>query len=565
MSPAVQIRPLAFLSLIVSLLVAVPGLARVQTPDRLAVVHQDPSALVFEPAVDYGRMTLTVSGPAGDLVQRFDAGEPIVLHLADLADLADPVDGSYSWELRREAVLDPAVSAALAAAREASSDTEALESLAKAGRLPTGPFVQTGAFTVVDGRLVGPGDGPPETDPATLARADGSDVTHKAVLTNANGVIRSSLCVGFSCVDAPDFDDSTILLEEDNTRIKFSDVSDNASYPRNDWEIEANSNQNGGLSYLAFHDCGPDDPEGGCADDPVFGVQAGTRSYSLWVDASGEVGIGTSTPLADLHVTVGDSPTLRLEQNTASGFQAQTWDVAGNETSFFVRDSTNGSTLPFRIRPGAPNNALVVDTDGQVGVGLLSPTEMIHVQESANVNTLIVAENTSDGTAAAGVLRARSNAATVNFQAHGNGRTLSRFGEPLAGWAEFLQVNGNGLIIGTFGDTPLILGTARNNVLEITPGGSLLHRGATIHADYVFEPGYELPSIGEQTDYMWSNKHLPAIGAARVGDDGREVVELGSDRQAIVEELEKAHIYIGQLHERLERMERTIEELTAER
>ena len=99
--------------------------------------------------------------------------------------------------------------------------------------------------------------------------------------------------------------------------------------------------------------------------------------------------------------------------------------MAGNETSFFIRDATNGSTLPFRIRPGASSNALVIDTDGQVGVGHpRRPTEKFHVSESANVNTLLVVENTNSGNTAAGVLRAKSDAATVNFQAHGSGRTI---------------------------------------------------------------------------------------------------------------------------------------------
>jgi hypothetical protein len=70
------------------------------------------------------------------------------------------------------------------------------------------------------------------------------------------------------------------------------------------------------------------------------------------VDDGGRVGLGTSTPVVDLHVVSGDSPTLRLEQNGSSGFTPQTWDVAGNETNFFVRDVTHSSNLPFRIRPG---------------------------------------------------------------------------------------------------------------------------------------------------------------------------------------------------------------------
>ena len=72
----------------------------------------------------------------------------------------------------------------------------------------------------------------------------------------------------------------------------------------------------------------------------------------------GCLGFGTSTPVADLHIKSGNTPTLRLEQDGSPGFTPQTWDVAGNEANYFIRDATNGSTLPFRIRPGAPTSAI---------------------------------------------------------------------------------------------------------------------------------------------------------------------------------------------------------------
>ena len=120
-----------------------------------------------------------------------------------------------------------------------------------------------------------------------------------------------------------------------------------------------------------------------------------------------------------------------------------------------------------------PPNALIVDDTGRVGVGTATPAARFHTYEDANANTFILAENAGTGLSSAGVLRAQSNAAQVNFQAHGNGRTIARFGQPLASWAEFLQVQGNGLIIGTFPATPLILGTASQNRLTIASDGKI--------------------------------------------------------------------------------------------
>ncbi|WP_445150735.1 hypothetical protein [Baekduia sp. Peel2402] len=61
-----------------------------------------------------------------------------------------------------------------------------------------------------------------------------------------------------------------------------------------------------------------------------------------------------------------DTPGIRLAQGNGGGYTAQTWDVAGNEANFFIRDLTGGSKLPFRIRPGAPTSSIDIQTSGTV-------------------------------------------------------------------------------------------------------------------------------------------------------------------------------------------------------
>ena len=131
-----------------------------------------------------------------------------------------------------------------------------------------------------------------------------------------------------------------------------------------------------------------DDIDGG---KTPFTLEAGAPSHSLYVDDGGRLGLGTSTPVVDVHIKSGNTPTLRLEQDGSSGFTPQTWDVAGNEANFFIRDATNGSTLPFRIFPGAPSNALNIEAGtGHVGLGTTSPDVALHVIESANGNATML-------------------------------------------------------------------------------------------------------------------------------------------------------------------------------
>jgi len=163
-------------------------------------------------------------------------------------------------------------------------------------------------------------------------------------------IVNGSTCIGQDCVNGESFGFDTIRLKENNLRIKFQDTSTTSSFPSNDWQITINDSANGGANKFSI-----DDIDGGRTP---FTIEAGAPTHSLYVDDGGKIGLGTSTPVVDLHMKSGNTPTLRLEQDGSSGFSSQTWDVAGNEAGFFIRDATNGSTLPFRIALGSPSGAL---------------------------------------------------------------------------------------------------------------------------------------------------------------------------------------------------------------
>jgi hypothetical protein len=93
-----------------------------------------------------------------------------------------------------------------------------------------------------------------------------------------------------------------------------------------------------------------------------------------------------------------DTPTLRLEQDSSGGWTAQTWDVAGNESNFFIRDATNGSKLPFRIQPNAPSSSLNIKSDGKVGIGTWSPAYSMEL-ETTGEDAVFAAERTNGATA----------------------------------------------------------------------------------------------------------------------------------------------------------------------
>jgi hypothetical protein len=193
-------------------------------------------------------------------------------------------------------------------------------------------------------------------------------------------IITGSLGVGSDSVSGQNFGFDTIILKENNLRFFFDDTSSTSSFPRNDWRIIINDSTNGGASYFAVEDT--------TAGRVPFKIEAGAPANSLYIEDYGRVGIGTALPYVELHIADGDTPTVRLDQDGSYGWVAQSWDVAGNESNFFVRDVTNGSKLPFRIQPSTPDNTLCLRNSegvGRVGIGTWSPQEKLHVEGNAFV------------------------------------------------------------------------------------------------------------------------------------------------------------------------------------
>ncbi len=128
-------------------------------------------------------------------------------------------------------------------------------------------------------------------------------------------------------------------------------------------------------------------------------IEAGADNDSIYVDSSGNqggnVGFGTTSPAVDLDVLSGNTPTLRLRQDASSGFGPQTWDLAGNESNFFIRDVTNGSALPFRIEPGTASNTLYLDNQEFIGIGTTAPQGILHMRRAGQLKLLF--ENSSNG------------------------------------------------------------------------------------------------------------------------------------------------------------------------
>jgi hypothetical protein len=353
--------------------------------NKFASIAANGSSVRWDVSAPNSGLTLTVTAPDGRVFRKeLKAGASPEFTLIDKQGERLP-DGQYTYELRLNPVVSAGAKEKLAASRGKDDEPEAERSTRK--RTLPAESVQSGSFSILNGVVIVAGaleeSGQQSSRTTGQPRIQGvsrvSPVTklgqhHPSLFPDQvipdDLIVQGSLCVGLDCVNNESFGFDTIRLKENNTRISFNDTSVGA-FPTNDWTIRANSSASGGASFLAFVDRGTTE-NGDESGTIVFEVDAGAPANSLKVSNLGRLGLRTATPVLDLHINTSNTPAIRLEQNSSGGFTAQTWDIAGNEANFFVRDVTGGSRLPFRVRPGAPTSSIDISASGNVGIGTAS-------------------------------------------------------------------------------------------------------------------------------------------------------------------------------------------------
>lgn len=337
---------------------------------------------------------------------------------------------------------------------------------------------------------------------------------------NDDVIVRGSECVGVDCSNGESFGFDTLRLKENNLRIKFQDTSTSASFPSNDWQLTANDSSNGGANKFSI-----DDIDGGRTP---FTIEAGARNNALVVEADGDIGIGTLNPAVDLHVVTGNTPTLRLDQDGSSGFTPQIWDIAGNEANFFVRDVTNGSELPFKIKPGADTSSIFIAADNDIGFGTENPAGVFHILRSGNVLTYV--QSSSNEAVQMRMRTDNTNRRLIAVDSGDNQQSQINFGD------SEIQFGGPTLVGANLYATINSTGTTLAGNLEVA--GTVTVGGTQVHPDYVFEPDYKLMPLAKLKSFVNENKHLPEIPSATdVAENGLNMTEMQIKLLKKVEEL----------------------------
>ena len=203
----------------------------------------------------------------------------------------------------------------------------------------------------------------------------------------------------------------------------------------------------------------------------------------------------------------------------------------------FAHLATPLVALVALLFPSIGLSQVVYVVSDKVGVGTNSPVEKLHVKdgnlsiEQSGVDQALMTFKANGKT---WVIGNNPNTGRLTFFAPGGGATTASFKFDQQAQENLFRV-----------------GVLAGDTVDIT--GKLVVNGSDITPDYVFEPDYPLESIEEHAESMWKNRHLPSLTSAE--ENETKGVNLVQHQFGVLKELEKAHIYIAQLNEKLKTLE----------
>lgn len=183
--------------------------------------------------------------------------------------------------------------------------------------------------------------------------------------------VTGRMAVGDSVENFETIPYETIRLHQNNCQIRFDDSSTSEGFAANDWKIRANDVYYGGANVFAVDDM--------TNSTTPFSILANAPDHSFYIDAQGEIGLGTSTPSANLHIKDSTSSLINLE----SVVYSQIWQF-GSTSDFVLRDLSHSSNEVFVAAAGAPEYSMTIRDNGNIGLGTMFPAYSLHLIRSGS-------------------------------------------------------------------------------------------------------------------------------------------------------------------------------------
>jgi hypothetical protein len=306
---------------------------------------------------------------------------------------------------------------------------------------------------------------------------------------------------------------------------------------------------------------------------------------------TGNVGIGTTAPAQNLEIATNGSSYVQLTNNWdvlgtvgAIKFNMAGTDLGGIEAERTVAEGRL-SALKFFVRGGSgTGEAMRITQDGNVGIGTAIPTDKLVLDMGSTRGAINII---SDGSSAVYSDLKFSVKTTTNlaadkptiwlasmrkdgfFSGDVTGPTLEFYSTKKAGgyYAPLLfKSNGDIILAGANSATNgnVGIGTTDTKGYKLAVNGDAIFTRIKVKTyaswpDFVFHPGYQLPSLQELENYIANNKHLPGIPTEE--EVKKEGIDLGEMNKQLLQKVEELTLYMIQQQKINEQQSKRIEQL----
>ncbi len=254
--------------------------------------------------------------------------------------------------------------------------------------------------------------------------------------------------------------------------------------------------------------------------------------------------LGSQARAQNVTITTGDAPAAIFNQDNSQSLGFQNWSLSGDETGVSLDDNTGGQT-PLTVFKGAPDNSVVVASNGRVGIGASAPEGNLHINGLSNQDVF-----NGVGPDPAG----NSNTGALNFGYSGfsfgvgsgffNVRPVTTAVAPNPS-LRFATGNIQRMITTNIGRVG-IGNVAPTQVLDVTgnirASGNFISGATTLNVpDYVFAPDYKLRPLSEVAAYIEKERHLPEIPSAETIK--AEGLNLSEFQMKLLQKIEELTLY----------------------